>query len=81
MNIYQTKKGSKKYFNSNENMLFLRNTDKTIWRPPFLKDPPPPFFLIKLSISNHFFKLSISNHFFITPLFVQILKTRIPHTP
>ena len=33
MNIYQTKKKS----NCNENMLFLRKTDETIWKPPFLR--------------------------------------------
>ena len=31
VNIYQTKK---KYSNSNENMLFLRKTGETIWKPP-----------------------------------------------
>ena len=35
MNIYETKKGKKKYSNSNENILFCRKTDKTIWKPPF----------------------------------------------
>ena len=27
--------------NSNENMLFLRKTDETIWKPPFLIEPIP----------------------------------------
>ena len=35
VNIYQTKKS-----NSNENMLFLRKTDETIWKPPFIREPP-----------------------------------------
>ena len=26
--------------NSNENMLFLRKTDETIWKPPLLRQPP-----------------------------------------
>ena len=34
VNIYQTKKT--KYSNSNENMLFCRKTDGTVWKPlPF----------------------------------------------
>ena len=37
------KKRKKKYPNSNENMLFLRETDKIIWYPPLSKIPPPPF--------------------------------------
>ena len=32
VNIYQAKK--KKYSNSNENMLFCRKTDETVWKPP-----------------------------------------------
>ena len=35
------KKRKKKYPNSNENMLFLRETDKIIWNPPLSKIPPP----------------------------------------
>ena len=35
VNIYQ----KKKYSNSNENMLFLRKTDETIWQPPFQLTP------------------------------------------
>ena len=31
----------KKYFNSNENMLFLKQTDETIWKPPFLRESSP----------------------------------------
>ena len=27
--------------NSNENMLFLRKTDETIWKPPLSKRTPP----------------------------------------
>ena len=43
VNIYQTKK-KKKYSNSNENMLFWRKTDETIWSPlpiseQFFHDP------------------------------------------
>ena len=39
-NIYQIKKS-----NSDDNMLFLRKTDETIWKPPsFQEDPPPPPF-------------------------------------
>ena len=37
------KKRKKKYYNSNENMLFLRKTDETIWNPFYLREPPPPF--------------------------------------
>ena len=64
MNIYQTKK---KYSNSNENMLFCRKTDEIVWKPPLSKRPPP------FQLTSVF--LSI---FFMTPLFVQILKTRTP---
>ena len=39
INFYQIKK----YSNSNENMLFLRETDETISNPPFLSESPPPF--------------------------------------
>ena len=39
MNIYQTKK--KKYSNSNENMLFCRKTDETVWKHPLSKRTPP----------------------------------------
>ena len=39
INIYQTKE--KKYSNSNENMLFCRKTDETVWKPPFSKRTPP----------------------------------------
>ena len=55
--------------NSNENMLFLRKTDKTIWKPPFLR--VPPFQLTPIFLSN----------FFMTPLFVEISKTRTPLPP
>ena len=61
MNIYQTKK--KKYSNSNENMLFCRKTDETVWKPPPPLSKRTPLFL---------------SSFFMTPLFVQILKTRNP---
>ena len=58
--------------NSNENMLFLSKTDKTIWKPPLSKSipplPPPP-------LST---KPPISEQFFMTSLFVQISKTRYP---
>ena len=54
VNIYQ----AKKYSNSNENMLFVRKTDETIWKLPFLREPAlstnPP----------------ISEYFFHDPLFV-----------
>ena len=30
----------KRYSNSNGNMLFLRKSDETIWKPPFLREPP-----------------------------------------
>ena len=68
MNIYQIKK--EKYFNSNENMLFSRKTDKTIWKPPFSKriPPPPTFQLTSLVLNN----------FLMTPRLVQILKIRTP---
>ena len=62
MNIYQTKK----YCNRNENMLFLRKTDKIIWKLPLSKRTP-------LSTNPLF----LSN-FFITLLFVQISTTRLP---
>ena len=39
VNIYQTKK--KKYSNSNENMLFCRKTDETVWKPPLSKRTLP----------------------------------------
>ena len=35
---YEYLPDKKVYSNSNENMLFLRKTDETIWQPP-----PPPF--------------------------------------
>ena len=53
--------------NSNENMLFWRKTDETIWNPPLSKRTPP-FPLTPLLLSN----------FFMIPLFVQISKTRTP---
>ena len=49
-------------------MLFWRKTNKTIWKPPFLREPPPPFTLTP----------PISEQFFHDPLFVQILNVRIP---
>ena len=57
--------------NSNENMLFLRKTDETIWKPPL------PF-LRELSLSTD--PLFLSN-FSMTPVFVQILKTRYNSPP
>ena len=33
----------KKYSSSNENMLFLRKTHKTIWKPSLSKRNPLPF--------------------------------------
>ena len=38
MNIFQTRK-EKRNSNSNENILFWRKTDKTIWNPSFLREP------------------------------------------
>ena len=60
MNIYQTKK----YSNSNKNMLSWRKTDETIWKIPFLREPP--FLLNPLFLSN----------FLMTSVLVQISKTR-----
>ena len=63
------------YSNSNENMLFLRKTDETIWNPlplplPFLRESPLPTNPLLLS------------NFFMIPLFVQISKMRPrPPTP
>ena len=34
------KKKEKKYSNSNEYMPFWRKTDKAIWKPSFLREPP-----------------------------------------
>ena len=57
--------------NSNEKMLFRRKTDETVWKPPLSKktppSPPPPAIL-----TNPLFLIN----FFMTPLFVQISKTR-----
>ena len=50
-------------------MLFWRKTNKTIWKPPFLREPPPPPFTLTPPISGQFFH---------DPLFVQILNARIP---
>ena len=50
-------------------MLFLRKTDEAIWKLPFLKESH--FQLTPLFLSN----------FFMTPLFVQIPKTRYPSPP
>ena len=48
-------------------MLFLSHG--TIWKPRFLREPPPhPFQLIPLFLRN----------FFMTPLFIQISKMRTP---
>ena len=55
---YEYLPDKEKYSNSNENMLFLRKTDQTIWKPPLQLTP--------LFLSN----------IFMTPLFVQISKTR-----
>ena len=57
--------------NSNENMLFLRKTDETIWKPPL------PF-LRELSLSTGFLFLS---NFSMISVFVQILKTRCNPPP
>ena len=65
VNINQRKK-EKKYSNSNENILFWRKTNKTIWKPPFLREPP---FTLTPPISEQFFR---------DPLFVQILNARTP---
>ena len=54
MNIYQ----KKNYSNSNGNMLFLRKTDETVWKPPFLREPP--FQLTPLFLSNFFMTPSLS---------------------
>ena len=56
--IYQTKN----YSNSNKSMLFLRKTDEAIWKPPptFVREPPPPFQLTPLYLSNFFRTLSLS---------------------
>ena len=40
VNIYQTKKEEKKYSSNNEDILFWRKTDETIWKfPPFYLTP------------------------------------------
>ena len=47
--------------NSNENMLFLRKTDKTIWKPPLSKSIPPPHFQLNpLFLSNFLWPPSLS---------------------
>ena len=52
-------------------MLFCRKTDETVW------NPPPPLTLSKRTLPLQLTTLFLSN-FFMTPLFVQILKTRNP---
>ena len=62
--IFTGQKKKIMHSNSNENMLFWRKTDETIWKAPLSKRTSPstnPPYLSK---------------FFMTPLFVQILKTR-----
>ena len=63
MNIYQTIKS-----NCNENILFWRKIDETIWKPPLSKRTPPPFQLTPLFLRR----------IFMTPLFGQFSKTRTP---
>ena len=49
----------KKYSNSNENMLFLKKTDETIWKPPFLRKLPlskNPYFWAVFSWPPSLFK-------------------------
>ena len=73
VNIYQ----KKKYSNSNENMLFLRKTDETIWNLPIplskrkpLSSNPPYFWAI--------FSWLFMTLFFQEGVFVQISKARPP---
>ena len=69
MNIYQTKK--KKYSSSNENMLFYRNTDETVWKPPHPISKRTP-----LSTNP-----PISEQFFHDPLLCPNFKNQNPPPP
>ena len=44
--IFTRQKENRKYSNSNKNTIFWWKTDKTTWKPPFLREP---------SISEQFF--------------------------
>ena len=64
VNIYETKKSY-----SNENMLFSRKTDETIWKPPFLRSS---------SLSTN---PPISEQFFHDPPLCRNFKNKSPAPP
>ena len=58
MNIYLPDKEKKKYSDSNENMLFCRKTDETVWKPT--PPPPPPLVFNKVVFNIVFNKVKLN---------------------